>query len=247
MITNYGELKAEVADWINREDLTAKLPDFIRLAETEIYRDLRSADNEFTATYISTGADVDGVAMAPSDEPFNQLPPNFAYMSLVTWNDEPIQVVSSQRLTNSIKNGPFGYVHSFAITGRVIQFADKMADVADWTDEDKLVYVYYGTESLDSMPTWQVKGNPVETPAIPDENPQINTQPDTNTTRLLQRNPDLYLNGSMFYASLYLKDAGGISMWGSLFNKTLSDIKTENKNSKYSGGSKQVSAPGGYA
>lgn len=32
------ELKASIADWLNRGDLTAQIPDFIRLAETEFNR-----------------------------------------------------------------------------------------------------------------------------------------------------------------------------------------------------------------
>lgn len=35
-ITNYGELKTAVASWLNRADLTAYIPDFIRLAEQRI-------------------------------------------------------------------------------------------------------------------------------------------------------------------------------------------------------------------
>jgi hypothetical protein len=38
---SYSELKADIADWLNREDLTAKIPSFIRLAEARFNRDLR--------------------------------------------------------------------------------------------------------------------------------------------------------------------------------------------------------------
>jgi hypothetical protein len=39
--SNYTELKASVAVWLNRSDLTAVIPDFIRLAEAHISRRLR--------------------------------------------------------------------------------------------------------------------------------------------------------------------------------------------------------------
>lgn len=42
-ITNVGELKAAVADWINREDLTTQIPDFIAQADTRILTDHRSS------------------------------------------------------------------------------------------------------------------------------------------------------------------------------------------------------------
>lgn len=49
-ITTYTDLKAAVADWLNRSDLTARIPDFISLAETKINRDLRSREQQIIAT-----------------------------------------------------------------------------------------------------------------------------------------------------------------------------------------------------
>lgn len=40
-ITNYTELKAAVASWLERDDLTSEIPDFITLADAEIRRDVR--------------------------------------------------------------------------------------------------------------------------------------------------------------------------------------------------------------
>jgi len=37
----YDELKADVADWLNREDLATRIPSFIKLAEARFNRDLR--------------------------------------------------------------------------------------------------------------------------------------------------------------------------------------------------------------
>ena len=40
-ITNYTELKAAIADWLLRDDLTAVIPSFIALAETQMQREIR--------------------------------------------------------------------------------------------------------------------------------------------------------------------------------------------------------------
>jgi hypothetical protein len=40
-ITTYAELQTAVANWLNRDDLTAVVPDFISLAEAQIARDVR--------------------------------------------------------------------------------------------------------------------------------------------------------------------------------------------------------------
>jgi hypothetical protein len=38
-LSTYTELQADIATWLNRDDLTAQIPSFIRLAESEIDRD----------------------------------------------------------------------------------------------------------------------------------------------------------------------------------------------------------------
>ena len=40
-ITTYAELQTSIANWLNRDDLTAVIPDFISLTEAGINRDLR--------------------------------------------------------------------------------------------------------------------------------------------------------------------------------------------------------------
>ena len=63
-ITTYSELQSAVADWLNRSDLTARIPDFITLAETRINRDLRAREQQVIAT-------------ANVDTPFFALPGDF--------------------------------------------------------------------------------------------------------------------------------------------------------------------------
>ena len=41
-ISTYSELKTAVADWLNRADLTAAIPNFIQLAEAKFNRELRT-------------------------------------------------------------------------------------------------------------------------------------------------------------------------------------------------------------
>ena len=49
-ITTYAELQTAIADWLNRSDLTARIPDFITLAETRVNRVLRSREQGVIAT-----------------------------------------------------------------------------------------------------------------------------------------------------------------------------------------------------
>lgn len=40
-ITTYAELKTAIANWLNRDDLTDRIPEFITMAEANLNRDLR--------------------------------------------------------------------------------------------------------------------------------------------------------------------------------------------------------------
>jgi len=55
-ITNYTTLQAAIGNWLARADLTAEIPDFIAMAESEMDQKLRCQYNESSAsTAISSG------------------------------------------------------------------------------------------------------------------------------------------------------------------------------------------------
>jgi hypothetical protein len=64
MIATYAELQTAVADFLNREDLTAVIPTFIRLAEARMDRDLRHWRQEQRSN-------------ADLDAQYSALPPDF--------------------------------------------------------------------------------------------------------------------------------------------------------------------------
>lgn len=63
-ITTYSALKSAVADWLNRSDLTARIPDFISLGEARLNRTLRAREQQ-------------GVATATVDTEFFAIPADF--------------------------------------------------------------------------------------------------------------------------------------------------------------------------
>ena len=62
-ITNYTELKAAIADWLLRDDLTAVIPSFIALAEAQMQREIRHhkmmqrAEAEIDTRYFALPSD----------------------------------------------------------------------------------------------------------------------------------------------------------------------------------------------
>ncbi len=56
-LTTYTELKASIADFLNRDDLTTVIPDFITLAESQINRDVRHWKMEARSSGQQSGGD----------------------------------------------------------------------------------------------------------------------------------------------------------------------------------------------
>ena len=55
-ISTFAELKTATANWLDRSDLTDRIPEFIALAEARFNRNLRIRDMETVSTAISTVA-----------------------------------------------------------------------------------------------------------------------------------------------------------------------------------------------
>ena len=55
-ISTFAELKTATANWLDRSDLTERIPEFIALAEARFNRILRIRDMETVSTAISTAA-----------------------------------------------------------------------------------------------------------------------------------------------------------------------------------------------
>lgn len=73
-IASYSDLKTALADFLNRDDMTAVVPTFITLAESQIRRDLRHWRQERRVT-------------GPADNDFEQLPTDFLEAINLTRSD----------------------------------------------------------------------------------------------------------------------------------------------------------------
>lgn len=76
-LTTYNELKTSVADWLNRTDLTAVVPDFISLAEAQIERALRTRQMIVRAT-------------ASIDTEYSAVPADFLETKSIKLNTNPV-------------------------------------------------------------------------------------------------------------------------------------------------------------
>ena len=81
-ISTYAELKTAVASWLNRDDLTANIPDFITLCEARLNRVLRTRAMEglYTASTIAGQRDYN-------------LPASYLQMRALRLNTSPLTVL----------------------------------------------------------------------------------------------------------------------------------------------------------
>jgi len=87
-ITTYDELKASIASWLNRDDLTAVIPDFIALAESDINRRVRHWRMEKRST-------------ASLDTQYSGIPPDFVEVirfQVTSGGTKPLEIISQDQL-----------------------------------------------------------------------------------------------------------------------------------------------------
>lgn len=127
-LSTYTELKASIADWLNRTDLTSVVPDFIALAEAQIERTLRTRQMIVRAT-------------ASIDTEYSAVPADFLETKSIKLNTNPvtalvfesIDALDSLKSTTYISPGRPGY---FGIVGGQI----RVLPVPDSTYTAELIY-----------------------------------------------------------------------------------------------------------
>lgn len=92
-ITNYTDLKATIASYLARSDLTAQIPDFIQLAETRLRRELRIRQMLKVVTTATVAGD--GTVELPSD---------YLQMRDLHINSNPVQSLEYQSPSNFYRN-----------------------------------------------------------------------------------------------------------------------------------------------
>jgi hypothetical protein len=140
-ITTYDELKAAIADFLNRDDLTAAVPNFISLAEANMQRKIRHWRQEKRST-------------AELDTQYSAIPADFleAIRFYVTSGDtKPLELISqAEMLDRKRKNlNTSGSPSYYAITAGEIE----VYPVPDGTYDVELYYFSRVPALSDAAPT----------------------------------------------------------------------------------------------
>lgn len=110
---DYAALQAALANYLARDDLTAEIPTFIRLAEARMNRDLRVRHMETRAVAPTTAGD-----------PYLALPADFLEMRVLVAATSPRRVVTfltPQQIESSYADGATGLPTNYAIVGNELR------------------------------------------------------------------------------------------------------------------------------
>lgn len=114
-LTNYSDLRTTVANYLARSDLTSVIPDFIRLAETRLRRELRIRQMLKVSTTTTTGGD--STVTLPAD--FLQL----RDIHVATNPVSPVEYQSPSVFFRNSRTTESGIPRQYTILGQEFQFA----------------------------------------------------------------------------------------------------------------------------
>ncbi len=120
-LSTYTGLKAEIADWLNRSDLTASIPSFIALTEAEVQRVLRRTTKRATITVAE-----ESVAIPATVAELRSL----RFVTSTRSRDIPISIVTPEQLSDIRARGEAtGRPRAAAVVGTNLLFAPAPNDI----------------------------------------------------------------------------------------------------------------------
>jgi len=193
-LDTYTGLKASVAAWLHRTDLTSVIPDFITLAEAGFATGMPSigvdplrSERMVTITTLTVDAEFEAVP-ADFDGPMN-----------MTLTDDQGHVVPIENITpdsmdtmRASRDSHSGQPQAYCVYNRQLRFSP----VPDKAYTTTLTY-------------WTA------IPALSDSNP---------SNWVLANYPNVYLWGTLLQAAPYLVDDGRIAVWQSRYQEALAGL-----------------------
>jgi hypothetical protein len=114
-LSTFTELKDAVADWLDRSDLTARIPDFITLAEARVNRDLRIRAMEVRSTMTTTAG-----------KQYFNLPTNYIQMRNIQLNTNPVtplEYITPEMMDRLYGSSTTGKPRAYTLIGDEIQLS----------------------------------------------------------------------------------------------------------------------------
>jgi hypothetical protein len=188
MITNYTELKQEVADFAHRDDLTSKMDTFCQLAESVINNGYEHPSGKKIPGLRSL--EMEKRSAQTFDATFFDLPSDYLEMKAVevefSGRRNPLRQVSPQILDSTYSTAS-GNPRAYSIHAGQIEFRPGIEATAPYTGE----LIYYA--------------------AVP-------TLTSASSNDVLTAYPHIYLAGMLLFLNIYLQDDEQAGIWISALN-----------------------------
>jgi len=215
-LTNLGELKSSVADWLNREDLASVIPDFIKIAESRINSDYRSrvsATEYVISTTFASELQQNPIASAGVRE-IETLEIDGKIAQQVSW-DQYVKELTNQ-------------VHRDGV----------------WVNNNGSIYFSGWAQPSDPAPG--AGGEPATLTLYGYEQTEFDLANDLSTTFFFNEHPQVYLYAVLTEAAVYLRDPEGMQMYQVRYDENMDKIQKEHKRQQVAGGMKVTSVGGDY-
>jgi len=219
-ISTYSELQTAVANWLDRDDLTDRIPEFIALAEARINRAFR----------ISMMINVDettlgGAATLIAGTRDYSLPTGYLQMidfHLRTDPITPLSYITPENMNRMWAGSQLGTPASYTI----------FSDNASGTPTKKIRLGPAPASAYDYSMMFYKKIDALSA---------VNT-----TEQMLTDNPDVYLYGALLEAEPFLMNDQRVQLWATALQEAAGEIQSQDNKDRHSGSAMRVMNTGGY-
>lgn len=216
----YADLVDDVRSFLNRKDLEEKIPRFIMLAESDLFRRLRATCNERMVTYTEAAVGYPIIGAV-------RLPDSCMELKTIVWNGLPLKWVSDSEYFSRLHREPPQSVDSDDLSG---YWQDPEYDFPDWL-QPAPGRALAGTgrpevftriqNYLCFHPVSDVRDVTLYVSMYAFDGPIDSVNYDTNT---LQDAYNAYLYGALSHAEGYLMNDPRIALWKSKFEECLGQL-----------------------
>jgi len=219
-IGTYSELQTAVANWLDRDDLTARIQEFIALAEARMNRILRLA--------IMLNVDettLGGATKLVAGTRDYSLPSGYLQMLDFHLRTSPITALSyitPENMNRMWAGSQSGRPESYTI----------FSDNSSGTPIKKVRLGPAPDSAYDYSITFYKK---------------IDALSITNTTeQMLTNNPDIYLYGALMEAEPFLMNDARVQLWATAYQQAVADLQEQDNKDRHSGSAMRVMNTSGY-
>jgi hypothetical protein len=219
-IGTYSELQTAVANWLDRDDLTDRITEFIALTEARMNRILR------LGIMLNVDETTLGGATALVGGTRNYaLPSGYLQMLDFHLRTNPITTLSyitPENMNRMWAGSQNGRPEAYTI----------FSDNSSGTPIKKVRLGPAPDVAYDYSMTFYKK---------------IDALSITNTTeQMLTNNPDVYLYGALMEAEPFLMNDARVQLWATAFQQAISDLQEQDNKDRHSGSAMRVMNTGGY-